>query len=115
MALVGRNLLLSKSMKAETFRRFWAAFADKRDDPAWKAWCRIPRLDLVLAEAIISAAMVYAAARPALVERGGTAKMAEGWLNDRRWEDERQRLPAAGRRCAVTWPRPLLPWGVGDE
>lgn len=108
--------LVPKSMKAETFERFWAAFADKRGRaPAWKAWCRIPRLDLVLAEAIISAAMVYAAARPALVDRGGTPKMAEGWINDRRWEDEAPAVAGGGAPMRGDVAAAFASLGVGDE
>lgn len=71
------------------FNRFWEAFGDKRGkDPAWRAWKKIKGLDLVLAEAIIAGAKRYALQRPAIIERKGTPKMAEGWLSDRRWEDE---------------------------
>lgn len=71
------------------FSRFWEAFGDKRGkEPAWRAWRKIKGLDLVLAEAIIAGARRYAQQRPAIVERKGTPKMAEGWLSDRRWEDE---------------------------
>ena len=108
--------LVPKSMKAETFERFWAAFADKRGRaPAWKAWCRIPRMDLVLAEAIVQAAMVYAAARPALVERGGTPKMAEGWLTDRRWEDEAPAVAGGGAPMRGDVAAAFASLGVGDE
>ena len=78
-----------KSYHAEMFERFWEAFADKRGrEPAFRAWRKINGLDLILAEAIIEGARRYARQRPALIERKGTPKMAEGWLNDRRWEDE---------------------------
>ena len=115
-AVGAKPALVPKSMKGETFERFWAAFADKRGRaPAWKAWCRIPRLDLVLAEAIIQAAMVYAAARPALVERGGTPKMAEGWLNDRRWEDEAPAVAGGGAPMRGDVAAAFTAMGVGDE
>lgn len=42
----------------------------------------------------MSAAELYAMQRPGILDRGGTPKMAEGWLTDRRWEDE-QADPAA--------------------
>lgn len=115
-AVGARPALVPKSMKAETFDLFWAAFADKRGRaPAWKAWCRIPRLDLVLAEAIVQAAMVYAAARPALVERGGTPKMAEGWLTDRRWEDEAPAVAGGGAPMRGDVAAAFASLGVGDE
>ena len=115
-AVGAKPALVPKSMKAETFERFWAAFADKRGRaPAWKAWCRIPRLDLVLAEAIVQAAMVYAAARPALVERGGTPKMAEGWLTDRRWEDEAPAVAGGGAPMRGEVAAAFASLGVGDE
>jgi hypothetical protein len=73
----------------DAFKRFWDAFADKRGrEAAWKAWCRIKGLDDALVEQIVAGAVRYAAQRAAIVERGGTPKMAEGWLTGRRWEDE---------------------------
>lgn len=73
----------------KAFERFWDAFGDKRGkDPAWRAWKRIKGLDDELAETIIGAAERYSEQRASILNRGGTPKMAQGWLNDRRWEDE---------------------------
>ena len=95
-----------------TFARFWDTFADKRGKaPAMKAWSRIKGLTPDLVELIIAGAQRYAAGRAAIVERGGTPKMAEGWLNDRRWEDETVAPGDQGRgSCATCKNEPLCKW-----
>jgi len=84
-----RKGAVCKRPGVKSFEKFWNAFADKRGkDPAWKAWKRIKGLDESLAEVIIKAAALYSEQRKMILDRGGTPKMAQGWLNDRRWEDE---------------------------
>ena len=75
------------------FERFWEAFADKRGKAgAARAFAALGlgggRPGDGLPERIERAAAEYARRRPALVAAGSTPKMAQGWLADRRWEDE---------------------------
>lgn len=79
----------------EQFELFWDAFGDKRSrERAWTAWRKIKGLDRKLAGEIIAGAKCYALQRSVIVARNGTPKMAEGWLNDRRWEDESPAVPS---------------------
>jgi len=79
----------SKRPGVKAFEKFWDAFGDKRGkDPAWRAWKRIRGLDDDLVETITFAAERYCEQRASILDRGGTPKMAQGWLSDRRWEDE---------------------------
>lgn len=75
----------NSSSNDERFNEFWDAFSNKRGKGgAERAWKRI-NPDNQLAEQIIAGAKRYVKAR-------GTDskywKQAQGWLNDRRWEDE---------------------------
>lgn len=86
--LVGKKKKLTGKRKT-SFLRFWDAFGDKRGKVgAIDAWAAIPELTDALVERIVSAARRYAALRLELEARGATPKMAQGWLTDRRWEDE---------------------------
>lgn len=86
-----------RNFHQDLFERFWDAFADKRSkQPAWNAWRKIKGLDKQLAETIIAGARFYAQQRADILARKGTPKMAEGWLNDRRWEDEGVVVPGSG-------------------
>ncbi|SHO52880.1 helix-turn-helix domain-containing protein [Desulfopila aestuarii] len=79
----------------QSFDAFWDAFADKRGrTPAWNAWRKIKGLNRELAGKIIAGAKRYAEQRPVILARNGTPKMAQGWLNDRRWEDEGEAIAA---------------------
>ena len=95
-----------------TFARFWDTFADKRGkEPAKRAWSKIKGMTPDLVELIIAGAQRYAAGRAAIVERGGTPKMAEGWLTDRRWEDEAVVPGEQGRgSCATCKSADLCSW-----
>lgn len=78
-----------KKKRAESFARFWDAFAYKKGKGgAEKAWNAIPQLTEELLEKILEAARKEAAQRSALIESGRTPKMAQGWISERRWEDE---------------------------
>lgn len=86
----------TKNFCAEKFEEFWEAFGDKRGRaPAWNAWRKIKGLDRKMAEAIIAAARRYSSQRPVILARNGTPKMAQGWLNDKRWEDEGEVVTAS--------------------
>ena len=70
------------------FDVFWETFADKRGkDKALKAWKRI-KPNAELSDYIIRGARQYAENRHVILARNGTPKMAQGWLTDKRWEDE---------------------------
>jgi hypothetical protein len=64
------------------------------------SWSRIKGYGPELHANIIAGAKREAAMRPKLEQLGKTPKMAQGWLNERRWEDEP--------------PEPILPMTVAD-
>lgn len=71
------------------FELFWEAFGDKRGKKtAIKSWHKIPKLTEKLADKIVEGAKKYALERKNILAKGGTPKMAHGWLTDKRWEDE---------------------------
>ena len=75
--------------KLELFDQFWDAFDFKQSrKQAEKAWADIPNLTEDLAARICEAARREAALRPQYTARGRTPKYPQGWLNDRRWEDD---------------------------
>ena len=75
--------------RLESFNRFWKAYGwPKGKGGAEKAWAAIPSLTDALVDRICEAAAKEAAQRPALQARGLTPKWAQGWLNERRWEDD---------------------------
>lgn len=75
--------------RLESFNRFWKAYGwPKGKGGAEKAWAAIPELTDALVDRICEAATKEAAQRPALQARGLTPKWAQGWLNERRWEDD---------------------------
>lgn len=75
--------------RLESFERFWNAFGYKKGrGGAEKAWASIPTLTDSLVDQICEAARKEAAQRPALEAQGRTPKWAQGWLNERRWEDD---------------------------
>ncbi len=74
--------------KLEMFLTFWDAFDDKRSKArAADAWLKIKNLDQIFPD-IIEGAKKYAEIRSDLVDRKLIPKMPEGWLKERRWEDE---------------------------
>lgn len=82
-----RHVLEGKRL--ETFNRFWKAYGwPKGKGGAEKAWAAIPELTDALVDRICEAAAKEAAQRPALQARGLTPKWAQGWLSERRWEDD---------------------------
>ena len=75
--------------RLESFEQFWNAFAYKKGrGGAEKAWAAIPTLTDALVKQICEAARKEAAQRPALEASGRTPKWAQGWLSERRWEDD---------------------------
>ena len=75
--------------RLEAFEQFWDAFDYKRGrGGAEKSWAAIPSLTDSMVAQICAAARKEAERRPALEARGMTPKMAQGWLSERRWEDD---------------------------
>ena len=82
-----RPVLEGRSL--ELFNQFWDAFNFKQSrKQAEKAWADIPGMTEALAAKICEAARREAALRPQYTARGRTPKYPQGWLNDRRWEDD---------------------------
>ena len=82
-----------KNKRKNYFDEFWDAFADKKGkEPARKSWDKI-NPDDELAQEIIAGAKRYAKERVKILARNSTPKMAQGWLTDRRWEDEQSVSP----------------------
>ena len=114
--LVGKKKKLTGKRKT-SFLRFWEAFGDKRGRVgAIDAWASIPELTDALVERIVSAARRYAALRPELEARGSTPKMAQGWITDRRWEDEPPgSCPSAPQAVISAVPLPEIKVMTPDE
>ncbi|WP_026601653.1 hypothetical protein [Methylomonas sp. 11b] len=80
------QLAKTPTMKA-AFDLFWAAFDYKQGrDRAAARWLQMGFIEKAEVDQIIQAAKREAAARKNLPE-GRVAKMAEGWLTERRWLD----------------------------
>ena len=77
---------------ADRFEEFWNAFADKRGRPAAEeAWKEA--IKRASPDEIIDGAKRYRSWMNAQGKGAPNLKMAEGWLNDSRWQDE---LPING-------------------
>jgi len=75
--------------RLESFERFWMAFDYKKGKPsAADAWVEIKELTDSLVNKICEAAKAEAVNRLESNKKGLTPKMAQGWISDRRWEDE---------------------------
>lgn len=79
----------SKDMRLSDFEIFWNTFAYKQGKGgAEKAWLSIKNYSSELFRLIIEGAKKEAARRPTLINQGKTPKWAQGWITERRWEDE---------------------------
>lgn len=94
------NVILSAKGKKLTgdkltwFNSFWDVFGDKRGRAgAVDSFLGIKDLNRDLAVKIYKGAKQYSKGREKIIESKGTPKMAQGWLKDRRWEDEEQDPP----------------------
>ena len=105
--------------RLETFNRFWDAYGYRKGKGgAEKAWAAIPQLTDALVERICEAARKEASQRPALEAQGRTPKWAQGWLNERRWEDDYdmpQTQPKPGSLFAGQQARPKTWDEIRDE
>lgn len=80
---------INKEKRIADFELFWDAFNYKKGKGgAESAWLKISGYCPELLEIIIGAAKKEATARQELIRRNLTPKWAQGWLNERRWEDE---------------------------
>ncbi len=75
--------------RLQQFNRFWTAFGyQKGKAEAADAFLDVHGFNDELLEIIVTAATAEAASRTAALAQGKTPKMAQGWLNGKRWEDE---------------------------
>lgn len=89
----------NSSSTDERFNEFWDAFAYKRGKGgAERIWKKI-NPDNDLAEQIIAGARRYAQIRGSNKQYW---KQAQGWLNDKRWEDEDVSQPLGGQKLSKT-------------
>lgn len=92
-SIITKKKRVLSGKRLSVFLEFWEAFADKRGRAdAADTWLDLPPMTNGTAGKIIEAAKKYAAGRKEIISRGGTPKMAQGWLASRRWEDEPQEL-----------------------
>ncbi len=88
--------------RLETFDIFWDKFNYKKGNPsAADSWLNIPTLTDKLVNEIYIAAENEAKRRPDMEKKNQTPKMAQGWLTDRRWEDEHTQEP---KKTIVEFP-----------
>jgi len=79
----------SVDTRLSDFQIFWDAFDLKKGKGgAESAWKKIKGYSPQLFQDILTAAKVEADNRPALMSSGGSPKWAQGWITERRWEDE---------------------------
>jgi|LGVE01.1.fsa_nt_gb hypothetical protein len=115
-----KTLCASVAARRKDFERFWTAFDLKKGkQPAWdKSWLKITHYTPELVEQIIAAAKEEAARRPALIADGNSPKWAQGWITDRRWEDEpavqQQLAPKHKSKMDVVEDR-LNQWAGGSD
>ena len=75
--------------RLETFYQFWDGFDFKQGKAAAAdSWSKIPVLTNRLVKQILDAAKIEAQRRLSIINKGGTPKWAQGWITERRWEDE---------------------------
>ena len=93
--------------RMQAFEQFWEAFGYKKGrGGAETAWAAIPELTDSLVEQICEAARKEAAQRPSLIEQGRTPKWAQGWLSERRWEDDYDAFQPTSRAFHVPRGQP---------
>ncbi len=81
--------------RLDSFKLFWDAFDFKKGRAAAiDSWLDIPELRNSLVLKIVAAAKLEANGRLELIRQGQTPKWPQGWLTDRRWEDEAVTLVA---------------------
>jgi hypothetical protein len=82
----GKKLI---NKRLETFNQFWDLFNYKQGKAAAAdSWFKIKPLTNSIVKQINQAARMEAEKRPSLREQGQSPKWPQGWLSERRWEDE---------------------------
>ena len=72
-----------------TFNTFWEIFNFKYGKTAAAdSWLEIDTLTDQITQQIFTAAKIEASRREEILAKGSTPKWAQGWISDRRWEDE---------------------------
>lgn len=95
------KICTSADMRLADFNLFWDTFAYKQGKGgAEKSWLKINDYSPELLCKILDAAKREASRRHLIVNCGGTPKWAQGWLTEKRWEDE---PPEWERRGPVTF------------
>ena len=75
--------------RLELFYQFWNIFDFKQGKAAAAdSWLKIPTLTKQLVKRLLNAAKVEASGRQKIINKGGSPKWAQGWITERRWEDE---------------------------
>ena len=75
--------------RLDAFLLFWDAFDYKSGkSKAVDSWLDISVLTKADVDKIVRAAEMEAKRRPSIIAKGATPKMAQGWLSEKRWEDE---------------------------
>lgn len=99
------------SKRQSQFDEFWDDFFYKNGRaPALKVWMKIEGYDDALFAQILAGAKREAAARPGIIAKGLTPKMAQGWITDRRWEDEASKSGSADQlKTAAEWLKAYPP------
>lgn len=79
----------SHDARLSDFNLFWDAFDFKQGKGgAEKSWLSIKGYSPELFQKIIQAAKREASRRSLIISSGGSPKWAQGWITERRWEDE---------------------------
>lgn len=80
--------------RLESFDEFWDTFNFKHGKAsAADSWFKIPVLTDQIVNKILIAAKIESNKRPELEKKGQTPKWAQGWITERRWEDEAYQQP----------------------
>jgi hypothetical protein len=75
--------------RLQKFEIFWDTFDYKKGrGGAEKSWHKLGNIDEFLFAKILRGAEAEARGRPLIISKGLTPKMAQGWITDKRWEDE---------------------------
>jgi hypothetical protein len=89
----------------EAFKQFWDVFGyPKGRANAIDAWLDIPDMTATMVRDIVGAAKRTANERPILVEKKLTPIYAQGWLSQRRWEDQTHETNTPGPACSTGRP-----------
>jgi hypothetical protein len=86
----------------EGFEKFWEAFGYKKGKGgAFSSWDKL-KPNEALTDTIVAAASKEALAREKTIKQGNTPKMAQGWLTERRWEDDYEDQQAIGNLIDIS-------------